>query len=171
MRFRARLLREKLIELKIPLRLMPGVPSVPLRNRTRSGATLDSTRITSAPSAAQPRGRVRDGENPTEVGDANSFKRQRHQMMPSRCRLARSHRRGRGACRGSRVVLAEARRAAAQLPRRAAEHARRTWHSDHARSGMVVLDEKSARFVLLDFQRLRSADSPGSMARARPAPS
>src|SRR5258706_2501237 len=45
------LLREKLIELKIPLRLIPGVPSVPPRNRTRSGATLDSTRITSAPIA------------------------------------------------------------------------------------------------------------------------
>jgi hypothetical protein len=47
----ARLLRDMFMEWKIPDKFGPTTPLVPVRNRTRSGARMLSTRMTSAPIA------------------------------------------------------------------------------------------------------------------------
>ena len=107
---------------------------------------------------AQPRGRVRNGIDPSEVRDPNSFQRPRSLQMisaaasDSRLRIASA----RFFAKYLLIVLAQTRRSAHDSPRRARELARRPGHPHFARRGMLDIDEKFARLVLLvarDFGR------------------
>ena len=122
-------------------------------HQVRRACRLDSDYVGSQ--SAQPRGRVRHGKDPAEVGDANSFQRlfQFFQEIPAGDSVAV----GDGTIpEYFFVVLAEPRRAAHDSPRSAREFARRTRHPHFARRGMIDFDKKFARLVLLvvrDFGR------------------
>src|SRR5216683_350976 len=95
---------------------------------------------------------MRDGKDPAEVGDPNSFQRLFQEIPPSVPVAAFDG----TILEYLFVMFAEARSAAHDSPRRARELARRTGHPHFVGRGMIYVDEKFARLVLLvarDFGR------------------
>ena len=120
--------------------------------------------------SAQPRGRVRDREDPAEVGDANSFQRPRllFQVIPAGDAVAA------GDGHDSEVFFRCARRGAARRARFATACAR-TCTARRASALRAPRDDRGRRKIcapcIARCPRLRPANAPGSTARAPPAPS